>query len=278
MAAEATVRSVRDHEAELDGSPVAWRSAPGGDPPVLWLHGVPNASEMWTPFLERAGGIAVDLPGFGRSGKGARLDYSIAGYARFLERFLAHLELERVALAMHDWGGVGLALAQRRPELVSRLVAIDVVPFLPGYRWHRLARLWRAPVVGELAMGFTSPTTARLALRGGGAPPVPPALLEQMLRHFDHGTQRATLRLYRSAAPEALAAAGAGLGAVNAPALIVWGERDPYLPSELAGRLAAALGGPAEAVTVPGAGHWPWLDDPAVVDRVCGFLIEGVPA
>ena len=177
MAAEATVRAMEEHEAELDGSPVAWRTAPGGDPPVLWLHGVPNASELWTPFLERAGGIAVDLPGFGRSGKGAGLDYSIAGYAAFLERFLDHLGLERVALAMHDWGGVGLALAQRRPELVSRLVAIDVVPFLSGYRWHRIARLWRTPVVGELAMGFTSKATLRLALRGGGgAPPLPPGV------------------------------------------------------------------------------------------------------
>ena len=158
-------------------------------------------------------------------------------------------------------------------------MAIDVVPFLPGYRWHRLARLWRAPVVGELAMGFTSPHDRA----AGAARRRRPAgsrrrCWSEMLRHFDHGTQRAILRLYRSASPEALAAAGAGLGAVDAPALVVWGERDPYLPSELAGRLAAALGGPAEVVTVPGAGHWPWLDDPAVVDRVCGFLIEGVPA
>ena len=35
---------------------------------------------------------------------------------------------------MHDWGIVGLALAQRAPERVERIVAIDAVPLLPGYR------------------------------------------------------------------------------------------------------------------------------------------------
>ncbi len=257
------------HEAEVDGVPIAWRAAPREGTPVLWLHGVPNSSEMWTPFLERAGGIAVDLPGFGRSGKSGALDYSIDGYATFVERFLDHLGIERVALAMHDWGGVGLVFAQRQPERVERLAAIAVVPFLPGYRGHRVARLWRTPVVGELVMGFTSARTLRLATRGAN---LPASFYDEVMRHFDHGTQRAILRLYRSASPPALAAAGADLGAVGAPALVLWGDRDPYLPARLADELAAALGGHTEVVHIPGAGHWPWLENPSAISGVTGFL------
>jgi pimeloyl-ACP methyl ester carboxylesterase len=261
------------HEAEIDGVPVVWRSAPRDGTPVLWLHGVPNSSEMWTPFLERAGGIAVDLPGFGRSGKSGALDYSIAGYATFIERFLDHLDIDRVSLAMHDWGGVGLAFAQRRPERVERLAAIAVVPFLPGFRWHRVARLWRTPVVGELTMGFTSLRTLRLATRDANAQPLPASFHEAVMRHFDHGTQRAILRLYRSASPAALAAAGADLGTVGAPALVVWGDRDPYLQAaSLAEDLAAALGCATEVLHFPDAGHWPWLDDPAAISGVTDFL------
>jgi pimeloyl-ACP methyl ester carboxylesterase len=33
--------------------------------------------------------------------------------------------------------------AQRRPELIERLVVINSVPLLPGYRWHWIAQLWR---------------------------------------------------------------------------------------------------------------------------------------
>jgi pimeloyl-ACP methyl ester carboxylesterase len=56
---------VSHHTAEIDGEPVSWRSAPGRGTPTLYVHGVPNSSLMWQPFLERSGGEAIDLPGFG---------------------------------------------------------------------------------------------------------------------------------------------------------------------------------------------------------------------
>ena len=40
-----------------------------------------------------------------------------------------------------------------RDGLVERLVVMNAVPFLPGYRWHPMARIWRAPLLGELFMG-----------------------------------------------------------------------------------------------------------------------------
>jgi pimeloyl-ACP methyl ester carboxylesterase len=261
------VSEIDVHDAQVAGLPVRWRTAHGVEPPVLWLHGVPQSSEMWAPFLERAGGVAVDLPGFGRSGKPAGFDYSIAGYARFLEAFLDHLGLARVRLAMHDWGAVGLAFAQAHPERVERLAAVDVVPFLTGYRWHRVARLWRAPVAGELAMGFTGRAVVRRATG------LPDPAVDEVMEHFDHGTQRAILKLYRSAPPAALAAAGAQLARVGAPALVVWGERDPFLPARFADALAAALPD-ARAERLAGAGHWPWLDRPEAVELVGGFLSD----
>ena len=254
---------IEAHEEELDGLPVAWRSAPSDEPPTLWIHGVPDSSELWTPFLERAGGVAPDLPGFGRSAKRGDLDYSIAGYARWLERFCGHAGLDRIRLVMHDWGAVGLAFAQRAPERIERIVAIDTVPLLPGYRWHPLARVWRMPVVGEIAMGFSiRPVVRRLLPAGRGEP---------VLEHFDPGTQRAILRLYRASPPEVLAAAGRDLGAIGAPALVLHGTRDRYIHARFAAGLAAALGN-GRVEHVDGAGHWPWLDRPELVERVAGFL------
>jgi pimeloyl-ACP methyl ester carboxylesterase len=272
------MRDVVLHETELDGLPVVWRRAPDAGPdPVLWVHGVPDSGALWQPFLERAGGLAPDLPGFGRSGKPAGFGYSIAAYDAWLERFLDHVGVERVALAVHDWGGAALAFAQRRPDRIARIAVIDAVPLLPGHRWHGIARLWRRRVLGELAMGFTSPRTMRLALRRANARPLPDSYIEEALAHFDHGTQRAILRLYRSAPPEALAAAGERLSEIGAPALVVWGEQDPFLGAALAGAYADALGG-AAVWRVPGAGHWPWLDDDAVIERVSDFLTAGTPA
>jgi pimeloyl-ACP methyl ester carboxylesterase len=59
---------------------------------VLYLHGVPTSSDDWVAFLERTGGLAPDLPGFGRSGKRGDGDFTMAGYDRFVEDFLDHAD------------------------------------------------------------------------------------------------------------------------------------------------------------------------------------------
>ncbi|HWX75702.1 MAG TPA: alpha/beta hydrolase [Solirubrobacteraceae bacterium] len=272
------MREVSEHTADLDGLPVYWRSA---DPPeaasgaavALYLHGVPTNSDDWLEFLRRGGGVAPDLPGFGRSGKPGSLRFTIAEYDRFIERFLELADLERVSLVVHDWGGVGLAFAQRRPELIERLVVINTVPFLPGYRWHRIARIWRTPLLGELAMGSFSRRGLRFASREANATPgpLPEAWLDSVIDHFDQGTQRAILRLYRSSPPHVLEAAGLDLARLEMPALVVWGLADPYIPARFGRAYAEALPA-AELLELPDAGHWPWLDRPDVVERVVAFL------
>ncbi|HMD56523.1 MAG TPA: alpha/beta hydrolase [Solirubrobacteraceae bacterium] len=266
---------VSDRHGEIDGLPVFWRSAetPGGVAPALYLHGVPTSSDDWLPFLALSGGIAPDLPGFGRSGKPGSRRYTIDEYDRFIERFLDELGVERVRMLVHDWGAVGLAFAQRLPERVERVAVVNAVPFLPGYRWHRTARIWRTPLLGELAMGTTNRFTLKLLSREGNAKPgpLPDEFLASVLDHFDQGTQRAILRLYRSSPPEVLAGAGLDLGRVRVPALVAWGVRDPYIPPRFAAEYAAALGG-AKLLELDDAGHWPWLDRPDLVAGLTDFM------
>jgi pimeloyl-ACP methyl ester carboxylesterase len=262
-----------EHLEEIEEQPIFWRTAPWEGTPVVYVHGVPCASDLWKPFLERAGGMAPDLPGFGRSAKRGDFDYSIAGYDRWLERFLGHVGVDRFRLVLHDWGAVALAPAQRMPQRIERLVVINAVPLLPGYRWHWAARVWRRRGLGELAMGATTRWAARRLGSRGNVGELPREMTDRWWTHFDQGTQRAILRLYRSAPEEALAAAGRSLEAITAPALVVWGEHDPYLPPSFADAYAERL--PAgRARRVAGAGHWPWLDSPALVDEVCSFLGE----
>ena len=258
-----------ERTATLGDQPVFWRDGgEGPDPgraPVLYLHGVPTSSVEWPRFLARTGGLAPDLPGFGCSGKRGDGDFTIDGYADFVGAFLDLVEVDRVRLVVHDWGAAGLVWAQRHPERVERLVVMDAVPLLPGYRWHRIARAWRTRGVGEWVVGATTRGLLRRL------PPADP-------RRRRPGRTSTRARSARSCACTGparrtrLAQAGADLGRLDCPALVVHGDDDPFIPARFADDYAAALGGTTTVEHVPEAGHWPWHDDPGVVERVAAFL------
>ena len=155
---------IRERRDRIGGLEVSWREA--GDAPVLYLHGVPTASFDWIPFLERGGGVAPDLPGFGNSAKPAEFDYSIDGYADFLERFVDTLGLERLALVVHDWGAVGLALAQP----VEGHVAVAVVRVLRENGEHELVH------GGAVSVQHGAAVLAPQAVADGEQPPAVGAL------------------------------------------------------------------------------------------------------
>lgn len=266
--------AVEEAELVVDGVTVFYRRVPGEGVPTVYCHGNPTHSEDWVPFLERGGhAIAIDMPGWGRSDKPQDFDYTMHGLSAFLWRCLDELGVAEHKLVVHDWGSLALIGAQNHPERVRKLVAIDAVPLLPGYRWHWVAQIWRRRPAGEIANATTTRRSLALTLRQarGDRSAMPPEFVDSIWRHWDRGTKRALLRLYRDADPDRLAAAGRDLGRLSCPALVLWGDRDLYLPASFAHDYARALPN-AEAEILPGAGHWPWIDDPSTVDRVLAFL------
>jgi pimeloyl-ACP methyl ester carboxylesterase len=263
--------SVDEHTIELGSVPVYYRAAEAVGAPPVYLHDLPTSSDDWVAALGRTGGVAPDLIGFGRSAKGGELDYSITGLADFVEDLLAELAIERVRLVGHGWSAaVALELARRQTDRIDRLILINPLPLVDGFRWPRAGRAWRLRVIGELTMGFTQRWMLARALRGASARPEawPKDRVAAVWQQFDQGTQRAILRLHRSVDNDAREAPATNL---DAPAQIVWGEEDPWFPVQLAERYASLIPG-AELERVAGAGHWPWLDRPAVIDTVARFI------
>lgn len=269
--------AIEEGELRLDGVRVFYRRVPGAGTPVVYCHGNPTHGEDWLPFLERGGAaIAIDMPGWGRSDRpdAARFDYSMYGLSAFLERCLDELGVSQRKLVVHDWGALALIGAQRRPDLVEKLVVLNGVPLLPGYRWHWIAQLWRRKPIGEILNRTTSKSGLSLLMRQatGDRRPMPPEFIDMVWRHWDSGTQAAVLALYRHANPDRLATAGKNLSRLTCPSLIIWGDRDPYLPTRFANAYATALPS-SKLQVVPAAGHWPWLDDARVIEDVLNFLV-----
>ena len=100
---------------------------------------------------------------------------------------------------------------------------------------------------------------------------MPPEFVDGIWSDWKPQTRDAVLRLYRSADPEQLALAGRRLGELSCPALVVWGQQDPYIAPRFGGSYVAALPG-AKLVPVDDAGHWPWIDRPELPSAITGFL------
>lgn len=270
------VAAIEEGELRVDGINVFYRRVPGEGTPTVYCHGNPTHGEDWLPFLERGGpAIAIDMPGWGRSDRPdpAGFDYSMYGLSAFLEKCLDELGVAQRKLVVHDWGALVLIGAQRRPELVEKLVVLNAVPLLPGYRWHWVAQIWRRRGLGELANATTTRSSMALTMRqaSGDRRPMPVEFVNSTWRYWDRGTSQAVLTLYRHANPDRLAMAGEDLNRLSCPALVLWGDRDPYFPNKFAAAHAEALPS-SQLQIVPGAGHWPWIDDARVVDRVLEFV------
>ncbi len=268
--------AIEERTLRIDGVEVFYRRVEGEGTPVVYCHGNPSHGEDWLPFMECGGpSIAIDMPGWGRSDRPdpGGFDYSMYGLSAFLERCLDELGIGRRKLVVHDWGSLALIGAQRRPELIEKAVVVNAVPLTPGYRWHWVAQIWRRRPAGEIFNRLTTRSGVDLLLRQarGDRSAFPPEFVDRIWDCWDSGTGRATLGLYRHADPDRLASAGADLDRLDCPALVVWGERDPYISTDFAQAYADAMTN-SELDLVAGAGHWPWIDDPAVIDAVLDFL------
>jgi pimeloyl-ACP methyl ester carboxylesterase len=241
---------------------------------VVFVHGNPGSADDWERLAGAAGAIglravAFDLPDFGETVAPPGFVHDVPTYAGFLAEALGQLGIERVHLAIHDFGGpIGLVWAMGHLDAVASVTLIDT-GLMPGYRWHSLARLWRTPVVGELFQASATRRAFRSMLRRKEPRGLPRDFVEGMYDHYDKRTRKAVLKLYR--ATDDPGSMSEGLIAVFAPrdipALVIWGEQDPYLPSSFAPRQREAFPS-ADVNIIPASGHWPYADSPDTVERL----------
>jgi pimeloyl-ACP methyl ester carboxylesterase len=251
----------------------------GTGTPTLFLHGNPDSSDIWEDILPALAPhgrcIAPDLPGFGRSDAPAEFDCSLDGMASFIDRLVTELGVtEPLNLVVHDIGGpYGLAWAVQYPHKVRSIVIMNTV-FFPDYRWHRMGRLWRMPVVGELVQALTTRRGFVRELRRGSRR-LTDAQINRTYDLVTAATKRMMLRWYRATDPRNFVLWEEGLLQLTArvPTLVLWGEHDPYIPARYAERF-----GTTNVERFAGVGHWLPAEAPKVVaDRLLRFLHTAGP-
>lgn len=251
---------------------------------VVFLHGLFGRGRNFTTIARalqpQFGSLLVDLPDHGRSAWTD--DFSYEKFADLVaDRLRADVAADRpVDLVGHSMGGkVAMVLALRHPELVDRLVVVDISPVagrdqgefvhlldsLAGLDLARLAerseadRLLADPIPDDRVRGF---------------------LLQNLRRGTDGFSWQANLDLLRRDLPEIGSFPDDLDGPFDHPVLWVSGERSPYVRPEHESSMRRLFPRTSK-VTIKGAGHWVHSEQPQVFASVLrAFLTDGrtVPA
>jgi pimeloyl-ACP methyl ester carboxylesterase len=234
---------------------------------VLFVHGNPGSSADFTDLVDQVGefarAVAFDMPGFGKADKPDDFEYHVGGYANFIQAALEELGITRVHLVLHDFGGpFGMVWGLMHPDAWASTVLFNI-GIMPGYRWHKRARQWRTPVLGELTMAFIPRSAWRRAFLSGPGRKLPVEFVDEMYDNFDRRTRKVVLKLYRATPDPGERAddVGAAIKALNKPALVVWGMGDQFVLGEYAERQREFFD-VQDVVKLEDSGHWPFRDNP----------------
>lgn len=259
---------------------------PRAAPVVLCLHGNPTWSFYWRALVrglsDRWRVVALDHLGCGLSDKPQDWSYTLEAHVANVETLVEALALDRITLAVHDWGGaIGMGFARRHPELVQRLVITNTAAFASDRMPLRI-RVCRTPLLGEFLVrrlnAFAGLAPRMASARRGG---IPALARRGLLLPYDSSAHRVAIARFVQDIPMSsahpswneLAATDAAIASfADRPACIAWGERDwcfskPFF-EEWKRRLPSA-----ETELLPCAGHYLMEDaGDEVVRRVRSFL------
>lgn len=216
--------------------------------------------------------VLVDLPDHGRSDWTEHVD--LAGMADAVAAAVREAVAGSVHVVGHSLGGkVAMLLALRHPELVERLVVVDIAPG-PSRDVTQFEHLLGSLATIDLA-SLDSRAEADEQLREPIPNPTVRSFLLQNLHRTDDGWRwRANLGLLRSSLDVVASFPETGDATFDGPVLWIVGERSGYTNQD-DGDAVRALFPRAVRVSIKGAGHWVHSEEPdAFLATLRSFLAE----
>ncbi|OPF71585.1 alpha/beta hydrolase [Streptomyces antioxidans] len=245
----------------------------GAGRPLVLLHGIGHHWQAWEPVLDilavERDVIAVDLPGFGASDAlPDGIPYDLDGVIPVLDALFEALGTRRPDVAGNSLGGL-IALELGRLGLVRSVTALS-----PARFWTEAERRYAFGVLSAMRAGarvLPPPMVAWLARGAAGRAALTGTIYARPARRSPDAVIAETRAMREAVGFDAtLAAGGSGLfthDIPDVPVTIAWGSRDRLMPRRQGVRAKRVIPG-ARLVRLPGCGHVPMNDDPALVARV----------
>ena len=261
---------------DLDGLRVHYQEV--GDvaaPALVLIHGFGSSTLVWSKvFLDLATAgfrvIAIDMLGYGYSGKPRKGEYTIDGQARVLMQLLDRLSIERAVIVGSSYGGaVAATCALDYPERVEKLVLVGTVSNNRPLDFT-LMRVFGAPLVGDVVSPLLIGSRRLLRMRMKRVYDRHSWVLDERRVDARHqplraaGTQRAMIRTVREWNAERISR---DAHLIQQPTLLLWGENDREIPMADGERLHAEIPG-SRLIVFLNCGHLPHEEYPEAFTRL----------
>ncbi|MER6206146.1 alpha/beta fold hydrolase [Streptomyces sp. NPDC001073] len=245
----------------------------GRGEPLLLLHGIGHHRQAWDPVVDvlatERDVIAVDLPGFGASpALPEGLSYDLPTTAAVFGAFCEALELDRPHVAGNSLGGL-MALELAREKLVRSVTALSPAGF-----WSQAERRYAFGVLltmRQIARRMPLPLVEKLARTAVGRTALTSTIYARPGRRSPEAVVAETLALVNAPGFDDTLRAGTSVRFTDdlpgIPVTVAWGTQDRLLLRRQGVR-AKRLMPRSRLVRLPGCGHCPMNDDPALVARV----------
>ena len=249
----------------------------GRGEPLVLLHGIGHHRQAWDPVVDILATerevIAVDLPGFGASPALPNgLAYDLPTTNTVLAALFEALELDRPHVAGNSLGGL-LALELGREKLVRSVTALSPAGF-----WTQAERRYAFATLlamRGIAQRLPMPLVERLSRSAAGRTALTSTIYARPARRRPEAVVAETRAMVEATGFEASLRAGAGVRFTDTvpglPVTVAWGTRDRILVRRQGIRAKRTIPH-ARLIRLPGCGHCPMNDDPALVARV---LLDG---
>lgn len=257
---------------ELNGLKVHLKESGQGQPAIILLHGFGASLFSWRevmqPLSHQAQVIAYDRPAFGLTERPLTWQginpYSTEAQADLLIALLDHFKIQKAVLVGNSAGGtVAVLAALKYPERVQALVLVDAAIYqgggLPG--WVKLlAGLPQVQRLGPLLVrqiatsgddtirsAWHDPSQITQAVLAGYHKPLQSRDWDRALWQFSLASQPLNLP--------------SRLSEIKVPTLVITGDDDRIVPTDLSLRLAKEIPG-AQLRVISNSGHLPQEEKP----------------
>jgi 3-oxoadipate enol-lactonase len=251
-----------------NGYHIGYIEAGGGNAtPLVFLHGVGSDKSVWHPqlahFAQQRRTLAFDYPGYGESDP-APEGTTREDYASAIVSAMHELGVNRAHICGLSLGGVvAIAMHHAAPDRCASLILADTFAVHPEGR-----AIYERSLAGSHDLRAMAEARVDILIAQPADQAVRTEVVETMARidpaAYRIGAEAVWLADQRERAQ-----------AIDAPTLILVGDRDLVTPPELSNELLDLIPD-ARMQVIPGAGHLGNLEKAGEFNRIIGDFVCGI--